>query len=797
LRTLFLVLSSLLLSEASVAQLNLSGRIVDVESGEPLPYVSVVNAESKKGVSTNIDGYFNLLNIKSDTSSILISYIGYGVAKLKLTKADFEGLKTIEISSKSVELRTFELSEESPQTIQVSKDVSRVSLNPAQIMNLPSLGEVDIFRSLQLLPGVSGTSESSAGLYVRGGTPDQNLILLDGINVYHVDHFFGIFSPFNAFAIKDVQFYKGGFPAEFGGRLSSVVDITSKEGNNKRPSVGINANMLSLNAVIESPLPKKMGSILIAGRRSFTDFIESPTYTKLFNNVTEEEQDLGFGFAGVNTVNPDFYFYDLNGKITLTPSDLDVITFSYFNSFDKLDNSNEQSFGDFGKLKTTDLTDWGNNGYSTKWSRQWTPKLHTRALLSYSKYSSNYELTNGFYGSDSAQNDTLLFQFKTVQKNTVEDAAFRYDITYQLNDKNELKGGLWYTYNQISYLNILDDTINLQDRFESSNMYAFYLQDRMTLNKWVFEGGLRGTIYSKTNQFYLEPRFSFNYEVSKRFRLKGAWGIYRQFVNRVILENIFGSSRDFWLLSDGNTLPVSMAHHYILGTAYETKDWLIDIEAYQKKMTGLVEYSTRFGSIDDTNENFDDLFFRGKGVARGVDILLQRKFGALTGWLSYTLADVIHTFPEINQGKEFYALHDQRHEIKLIVTYKLGKFDIAGNFVFATGKPFTAPVGQYFLTMLDGTSRDFIHFGDKNSQRLPNYHRADVSITYNLKIKAVDGRAGISFFNIYNRKNIKYKRYFLQEFDPGTFMPIEPEIVETDVLLLGFVPNLFLSLTIK
>ena len=350
---------------------------------------------------------------------------------------------------------------------------------------------------------------------------------------------------------------------------------------------------------------------------------------------------------------------------------------------------------------------------------------------------------------------------------------------------------------QISYLNILDDTINLQDRFESSNMYAFYLQDRMTLNKWVFEGGLRGTIYSKTNQFYLEPRFSFNYEVSKRFRLKGAWGIYRQFVNRVILENIFGSSRDFWLLSDGNTLPVSMAHHYILGTAYETKDWLIDIEAYQKKMTGLVEYSTRFGSIDDTNENFDDLFFRGKGVARGVDILLQRKFGALTGWLSYTLADVIHTFPEINQGKEFYALHDQRHEIKLIVTYKLGKFDIAGNFVFATGKPFTAPVGQYFLTMLDGTSRDFIHFGDKNSQRLPNYHRADVSITYNLKIKAVDGRAGISFFNIYNRKNIKYKRYFLQEFDPGTFMPIEPEIVETDVLLLGFVPNLFLSLTIK
>ena len=788
-----LVFSLFLLN--SFGQYTLQGKILDTETGEALPFVNVVLKSTRVGSSTNVDGYFSLLNIPTDTSTILISYIGYGVVEKKLTPKDFVSLLSIEIKRESIELKTFEVSDKSKQTIELPKEVSRVSLNPQQIQTLPNLGEVDIFRGLQLLPGVSGTSESSSGLYVRGGTPDQNLVLLDGINIYHVDHFFGIFSPFNAYAIKDVQFYKGGFPAEFGGRLSSVVDLTAKTGNTKKPSFALNGNMLSVNGVIESPLPKKLGSILIAGRRSFTDFLESPTYQSLFDNVTEQDQEeLGFGIGGFNTVNPDFFFYDLNAKVTLTPTDVDVISFNYFSSRDNLDNSSDQNLGTFGKLETIDKTNWGNDGYSLKWSRQWNPKFYSKAIVSYSKYLSDYELGNNFYSTDSLGNDSLLFSFKTVQDNTVEDAAFRYDAEYQYSSKQTLKFGTWYTYNQIRYLNILDDSITLQDRFNVGNTYAFYAQNKSNWGKLTTEVGVRGTYFTPTNKIYGEPRFSFNYQAFPKIRIKGAWGVYRQFINRVILENVFGGSRDFWLLSNGNTLPVSFSQHYILGGAYENKTWLFDVEAYRKNMGGLLEYSLRFGGFDESNENFDNLFFRGPGVVNGIDFLLQKKVGALTGWLGYTLSRVDYTFPDINQGRSFPALHDQRHEAKVVASYTLGDFIFAANFIYATGKPFTAPVGQYNIKLIDGKERQYIHFGDKNSQRLPDYHRADVSITYNFDTKWVGGNFGISFFNIYNRRNIKYKRFFLREFDPKTFQPIPPEVVETDITLLGFVPNFFLSL---
>ena len=380
-----------------------------------------------------------------------------------------------------------------------------------------------------------------------------------------------------------------------------------------------------------------------------------------------------------------------------------------------------------------------------------------------------------------------------MQNNTVEDVTFRYDAEFQYNPNHTLKFGTWITNNQIKYLNVLDDSINLQDRKEAGTTYSFFVQNRSEFGKLTTEGGLRGSYFTQTSKIYLEPRLSFNYNLFKNVRIKGAWGVYRQFINRVILENVFGGSSDFWLLSDGNTLPVSFAQHYILGAAYENNKWLFDVEAYRKNTGGLLEYSLRFGGFDDSNENFDNLFFRGTGVVHGIDFLLQRKMGAFTGWIGYTLSKVDYTFPKINQGRTFPALHDQRHEAKIIGSYTLGDFVFASTFIYATGKPYIAPIGQYNIKLIDDTERQYIHFGDKNSQRLPDYHRLDFSITYNYEFSFMEGNAGISFFNLYNRQNIKYKRFFLREFDPETFMPIPPELVETDITLLGFVPNFFIS----
>lgn len=775
----------------SAAQVNISGSIVDAKTGESMPFVHVTALPANIASMSNVEGRFNLL--KLDTTQLLLVFTSLGYRSDTLVYQS--GMPTealrIEMQSSAIQLKTFEVEGNSNQSMEMSKEVSRVSINPMQLQRLPNLGEVDIFRSLQLLPGVSGSNESSSGLYVRGGTPDQNLILLDGINIYHVDHFFGVFSAFNAMAIKDVQMYKGGFESRYGGRLSSVVDLTAKAGNKNKPAANFNANMLSANLVLESPLPKNFGSFLIAARRSYTDVLRSPTYRSIFGNLTEEDQaaDPGFGIGGLNAVEPVFFFYDLNAKLSLTPSSKDVISINYFQSGDNLDNSSTQNFGGFNaSLETTDKTTWGNQGASLKWSRQWSPKIFNRFIASYSQYQSDYELTDLFTF------DTLQFQSKTVQFNEINDLSLRNDFEYQISEKHQLKSGFWLSNNDISYTNVLDDSIQVQDQQGRGNTYAFYLQDSWRIHKSLTAtAGMRFTYFDLSQKNYPEPRLSLAWQLSEKLRFKGAWGIYYQFVNRVILENIFGGSRDFWLLAGQNGIPVQFSQHYIAGLAWENKNYLIDVEFYRKNMGGLVEYSLRFGEAFEQEQDFDDLFFKGQGQVNGMDLLIQKKFGKLNGWLAYTLSQVEYNFPGI-QINPFPALHDQRHEFKSVLMYSWKSFDFSSTFVYGTGRPYTAPVGLYELELLNGYRQKYIHVGDKNSSRLPDYHRLDLGISYRFNLGKIENRVGISVFNVYNRRNIKYRRFQIQNFDPESLRPIEARLLQTDIQLLGIVPNFFVNI---
>lgn len=771
-----------------------SGLVKDSKSGETLPYVSVAVMSTGKGASSNVDGYFTLHNVPTDTSTIVIKSLGYVPLTYKLTPDILSDIVVLEIEPTSVILKAVDIEAISGQTVSVSEDVSVVSMNPAQLSKLPNLGEVDVFRSLQLMPGISGSNDASSGLYVRGGTPDQNLVLIDGITVYHVDHFFGIFSAFNAESIKDVKVYKGGFGAKHGGRISSVVDMTAKSGNTKKPSVGIGGNLLSANGIVEVPFLKNKASFLLAGRRSYTDILESSTYTTLFDNVAAEDEteELGFGILGGSQAQPEFYFYDINSKLTFRPTEKDVITFSLFNSLDDLRNVNEINLGTQfnSSIVTTDSTNWGNTGYSAKYSRKWSQSFYSNITAAYSNYFSDYSFTT------ETQFDTIEFKFRDIQQNDVKDFSIRLDNEWDINEEHKVSFGAMITNYDIKYDYILDDSISLQDIESKANLSSLYLED-----VWQPSGvltvkpGIRASYYNGTNKPYFEPRLSAQYNLTENIKLKGAWGRYYQFVNRVILENVLSGSRDFWLMADTGQLPVVNSYHYIFGAAYENDKYLFDVEGYHKTMDGLLEYSLRFGTLTEQLDNSTELYFQGSGVAQGIDVLLQKKTGLLKGWLSYSLARVTHTFPEINQGKSFPALHDQRHEAKLVAMTSWKNFDISAVFVYATGKPYTAPVGQYFITLLDGRETSLIHVGDKNNSRLPNYHRADFSVSYNFKVKEfMSGNAGISFFNIYNRENIKYKRFQLVEFDPDTFQPITPQIVTSDVLLLGFVPNFFLKL---
>ncbi len=787
----------------------LRGRVIDKNSGETLPFATVFEEGTTNATTTNVDGNFSLMDLATDTSTITIQYMGYQTKTIKLYP-ELVGLNTtvFELSSNATQLQEIVILDKKEHMIKASSEISKISLSPAQLSGLPSLGEKDIFRSLQMLPGVSGTNETSSGLFVRGGTPDQNLILFDGFTVYHVDHFYGFFSAFNANAVKDIQFHKGGFEAAFGGRLSSVVELTGKNGNTNQLAGNVGISALSANGSLEAPFADGKGSFFISARRSYTDIIRSGLYNNifdLFNEGSEENQGIGGpggpggpggqrGGFGQTQNEPAFYFYDLNGKVTYRPSDRDVLSFSIYNGEDNLDNSNDFDsnqlgiFGDDGggfNNNTIDLNSWGNVGTSFKWSRQWGDRLYTNTVLSYSNYFTDRER----YSETEVSRQDTTFNIRTgiFEDNDVIDATLRIDNEYALNQQHNIGFGLQATHNQVQYLQLQNDTTTVLDRDDGGQTYAVYVQDTWEPNDALtIKPGIRATYYSETEQYYVEPRLSLSYQVAPEFKVKAAWGQFNQYVTRVVREDISQGSRDFWLLSNDEINPVSNATHYIAGLSYETDAFLFDVEGYYKDLNGLSEYTLRLtNNFFAQSTEVSELFYEGTGYSRGLEFLAQKKFGAYTGWISYTLSETIHEFPELSD-EPYPALHDQTHEFKSVNSWRVGPWTLSGTWVYATGRPFTSPIGGYELTLLDGTDNSYITIGEKNGFRLPAYHRMDVSATYGWNWgPRAKAELGMSVFNLYNNTNIWYK----------TFEVIEDEIVVTDVNTIGFTPNIFFNIS--
>lgn len=775
----------------------LKGTIKDASSGETLPFANVIVRGTQNGTATNVDGYFTLFNVPSDTIILTIQYIGYRTKYFRLhPEMDINNL-IVKLDNTTNELaEILILGEEEEQTINASTGVSQVSLSPTQLNYLPSFGEKDIFRALQLLPGISGSNESSAGLYVRGGTPDQNLILFDGFTVYHVDHLFGFFSAFNANAIKDIQLYKGGFDAKYGGRLSSVVELTGKDGNTEEFNMGAGVSLLSVNAFAESPFAKGKGAFFVAGRRSF----QSSFYNNIFSSFTQASQDAAGvttptgGPLGQQEVQPNTYFYDLNAKVTYRPSKRDIIALSFYNGQDDLDNSRDansdalQGRGgnpDFSfDRESTDLTKWGNWGTSGKWSRRWSENFYTNANISYSQYFSERDRSNK---TTVTRDDTTTIRYNgTYEYNKLQDITLKIDNEWKLSQNNQLEFGFQSTFNDIAYEFNQDDTISILNRENQGLTNSIYIQDRHTFgDKLILKGGLRAAHYSITNDFYLEPRASFTYLLNDKMKVKGAWGQYYQTATRVVREDIQQGSRDFWLLANDDNVPVGYSQHFILGASYETPTYLFDIEGYYKELDGLSEYTTRFvreGFGPSSSLAYEEYFYNGTGVAKGIEFLLQKKKGQFTGWASYTLGEVLYDFDAFGD-EPFHANQDQTHELKLIGNYKMNNWSFGATFIYATGRPYTAPTGYYENSLLNGSTAAFFEVSDKNALRLPDYHRFDVSVTNDFYIGNSKASLGLSLFNTYNRKNIWYKEYEV----------IEGELLITDVTLLNFTPSLFFT----
>ncbi|MBA4410269.1 MAG: TonB-dependent receptor [Odoribacter sp.] len=778
----------------------ISGKIVDSDTGEAVPYASVVVAGTGRGTQTNQDGYYTLQNVPTDTTTVLVSSIGYKPGYIFLTPDLSKSKLDVQIEPSSIEMKEIEVKAQRNTVMKTNDKISTIQITPRKLAELPNIGEKDILRVFQLMPGVSAANEGTSGLFVRGGTPDQNLILYDGFTVYHVDHLYGFFSAFNSNAVKDVQLYKGGFESKYAGRLSSVTDITGKDGNSKDFNIGGDLSLLSANVYAELPVGDKFTS-LFAFRKSY----KGPIYNKIFDQFTADKptavQQPGFGGRGMSnnfTSQVSSYFYDLNTKLTYRPTDKDVVSFSLFNGTDNLDNSVKvevpSSGGGFGRSlgsDNSDLTEYGNLGASLKWSRKWNEKLYGNSLVSYSNFYSNRDRSSNRTTTDADGVETVV-KIGTLENNDLKDFTFRSDYTWDVSSKNQIGFGLKATNYDIDYTYSQNDTATILNITNKGNLMGGYLQNKFKFfdNKLTITPGVHTTFYDVTNKFYAEPRLSATYNFNDKIKLVGAWGHYYQFANRIIREDILAGSSDFWILSDDQKVPVSKAIHYITGVNYETPDYLFSVEAYYKQLTGLSEYSLRFEPARRMQTiNYEQNFFTGKGFARGIEFLAQKKFGNLTGWASYTLAQARNQF-DVYGSDYFPAAQDVTNEFKAIGIYKWRKWSLAATWIYATGRPYTAPEGGYNITLLDGTEKSFITAGTKNSRRLPDYSRLDFSVNYLLKSvdqKTERGNISFSLFNVYDRKNTWYKEYQI----------IDSEIISIDKQFLGITPNLTVTLKLK
>lgn len=783
------------LATTVLGQFTVTGKVVEKGSGETLPYATVGITNTTVGTHTNLDGFFTLFDVPTDTAIFHISYVGYAVKSFQLSSGVIQTSILIELEPLSTSLDEVVVSADTYKVLKANDGVSVATLSTKQLALLPSIGEVDIFRSLQLLPGISSTNQSSAGLYVRGGTPDQNLVLLDGITVYKVDHFFGFFSAFNANAVKDVTIYKGAYPAKYGGRISSVVDMNLKTGSFQKPSASVGFNLFAFNGFVETPISKKI-AVMIAGRRSFNRVINSASFKDLRDNLLGDNE-----FSDVETsnnitireVNPDFNFYDLNTKISYRPTDKDIITLSYYKGKDFLDESRElnasfpvSSDETQDRLLTIDIrsnTNWGNNGTSLKWSRQWNNTIYTNLITSQSKYFSKYNRDASLQLTIPEQDSTLISgSLKTFEDNKVNDRSIRFDLEWKPNASHTFEGGFTLLHTDIDYINIRDDSIQVLKRKEKADYLAAYISDSWKLtDKLTVAPGLRIASYDFADKPFVSPRFSALYQFSDRIKLKFAYGKFYQYVNRIINENISEGSRDFWLLADNELVPVSRAHHYVAGLSYETNGWLFDVESYYKKLKGLSEFTLRFktaGTLDP-----EQLFLTGNGLAKGVEFLIQKKSGQYTGWLAYTLGNVTNTFKGFNDGKPFPALHDQLHEVKIVQSVDVKSWTLATTSIYGSGKAYSEPSGQYSVELLDGRILNFIGVGDKNGSRLKPYHRVDISVHNKFTRGKVEFDLGFSIFNLLNRRNTSYFQYDFQQ----------TPAVTTEITYIGITPNISLN----
>ena len=714
----------------------INGYIEDKESGERLPGVNVFVSGKPQGTSSNTYGFYSL-TLPVGTHEINVSFIGFRQQKVTLNlkrdtvinwlmMPDIEQLQEVEVVA----------DRDKPQAEQTQ--MSQIEVPIDQIKKLPALmGEVDVLKIIQLLPGVQSGNEGTSGIYVRGGSPDQNLILMDGVPVYNVSHLFGFFSIFNADAVKSVRLTKGGFPARFGGRLSSVLEIDLKEGNMKKFAGEGSIGLIASKLMLEGPIWKDKTSFAISGRRTYFDVLTRP-----FQPPSE--------FIG-------YHFGDLTAKVNHKFSERDRLYASFYTGIDKFKSNFKYENGD----ESNAGLQWGNTTAALRWNHLFNPKLFANFTSTYSKYefqiSSEEKYDNESYGAR---------YFSGIQ-----DVALKADFDYLPNTRHSIKFGGSATrhvftpgalsYQEDSPWQNVDSLIAFSPKTNSLEMYVYAEDEISVTDRLKTNIGLHYAGYVVENQYFnsLQPRLAARYLLDDELSVKLSYARMTQYIH-LLSNTSTGLPTDLWVPATVS-VPGEQSQQVALGFAKFFPSLKLDVslEGYYKRMKGLIEYKEGASFITQSDWQ-TQVETGGIGNAYGMEFLVQRKVGKLAGWVGYTLAWSKRQFDNLNGGEVYPYKLDRRHDVSVVVTYDISpKIDIGVTWVYGSGNTITMPIEYYRSSTVSNLfyyNDRVTRYSSRNGYRMPAYHRLDVGINFKKETRWGSRVINISMYNVYSRANPFY-----------------------------------------
>ena len=786
---------------------SISGTISDKKSGETIIGATILVKETGKGTVSNSYGFYSL-SLPKGNYTLIFSYINF---KTYTQQIELKQNALINVSFTELEnnLDEVEVTTKGGNENVKSTQMGVVKLDMAEIKKIPAfMGEVDILKTIQLLPGIKNAGDGNTGFYVRGGGPDQNLILLDEANVYNASHLLGFFSVFNGDAIKNVDLYKGNMPAQYGGRLSSVLDISMKDGNNQtfhaEGGIGVIASRLTL----QGPIIKNKSSFIISARRTYVDVIAKPWI---------EKSD----FKGTS-----YFFYDLNAKLNYTINDKNKLFLSGYFGRDKfLYSDNEAGFN-------TNIP-WGNASACLRWNHIFNPKLFSNASMVFTNYDFSFS---------AAQQD-----FEAIIKSGITDYTFKYDLSYYPNSRHTIKTGVNYIFHTFMPTSVsAKQGSTVFDLGKKIKLYshdaAIYINDDWEITQRLkLSTGLRfgnftqigpftrykkdafgkiiDTVTYKQNETVanyngLEPRVSLRYSLTKQKSLKASYSRNFQYIHLASISSI-SLPTDVWMPCTEVIKPQE-SHQVAAGYFQNFKDnnFETSVEIYYKTMNNQVEFKEGAQPSDNVFDNPDNAFTFGKGWAYGAEFFIKKNYGKFTGWIGYTLSWTWRQFEEINYGKAFLAKYDRRHDASLVITYDASKeWNFGTVWVYGSGNRGTLPNG--FFLYEGSLSNDY---GLRNSYQFIPYHRLDMNATYTPNrakriekkrqalieeytklgkdttaiikekrwLKNFSNSFTLSVFNVYNR----YNPYFIYLTREGDFTTGTLKVGARQVSLFPIIPSL-------